>query len=94
MKTAGIAELKAHLTAWIRRAKAGEEVIVTERGVPVAKLVPIEPAERGSRRERLAAAGVLKLGTGKLPAWFFEDPLPRSNASVLEALLDERKENR
>ncbi len=40
-KVAKVSELKASLSKYLARVKAGEEVIVTERGKPVAKLVPI-----------------------------------------------------
>ena len=38
MSTYGIAEAKAKLSELIRRAIAGEEVIITRRGKPVAEL--------------------------------------------------------
>jgi prevent-host-death family protein len=39
----GIRELKdRHLSRAIRRARLAEEVIVTDHGVPVAKIVPIQ----------------------------------------------------
>lgn len=37
----GIRELKAELSAWVRRAAAGEVVTVTDRGRPVAVLGPV-----------------------------------------------------
>ena len=37
-----VAQLKAQISHYLRRVKAGEEVIVTERGIPVARIVPIE----------------------------------------------------
>jgi prevent-host-death family protein len=38
MRTTGIAELKARLSHYLRRVKAGEEIVVLERNVPVARL--------------------------------------------------------
>jgi prevent-host-death family protein len=43
MKTANIAEAKAHFSALLAEVEAGEEVIITRRGKPVARIVP-EPA--------------------------------------------------
>lgn len=43
MKTASIAEAKAHFSALLAEVEAGEEVIIMRRGKPVARLVP-EPA--------------------------------------------------
>jgi len=34
----GIRELKAHLSEYVRKAEAGEQILVTDRGRPIAKL--------------------------------------------------------
>lgn len=44
MKTANIAEAKSHFSALLAEVEAGEEVVITRRGKPVARLVP-EPAK-------------------------------------------------
>jgi antitoxin (DNA-binding transcriptional repressor) of toxin-antitoxin stability system len=46
MKTAGIRELKAHLSAYIRDVERGETVLVTDRGRVVAQMSPPGGAER------------------------------------------------
>jgi prevent-host-death family protein len=51
-----VSALRADLSNWIERVRAGEEVVVTERGTPVARLLPVESA---SLLERLLAEGVL-----------------------------------
>jgi prevent-host-death family protein len=38
----GIAELKAHLSEYVRAAQKGSEIIIKDRQTPVAKLVPID----------------------------------------------------
>lgn len=38
--TTGIRELKEQLSAYIRRVKSGETIVITERGKPVGRLVP------------------------------------------------------
>ena len=40
MKTANIAEAKSHFSALLAEVEAGEEVVITRRGKPVARLVP------------------------------------------------------
>ncbi len=40
----GISTLRAELSSWIERARAGEEVVVTDRGIPVARLLPVDTA--------------------------------------------------
>lgn len=51
-----ITELRARLADWIGHARSGEEVVITDRGVPVARLVSIDSAPI---LERLAAEGVI-----------------------------------
>jgi len=40
MKTTTVTKLKASLSEYLRQVKAGEEVLVTERGRPIARLAP------------------------------------------------------
>ena len=52
-----LSEAKAQLTDLARRAEAGEEVVLTRRGHPAVKLVPVAPEVDIAevRRRRLAA---------------------------------------
>lgn len=54
MSEVGIAQLRQNLKNWIARAQRGDEVIVTERGRPVARLTGITTP---SALEELMAAG-------------------------------------
>lgn len=47
-----ITELRSNLKAWVERARAGDDVVVTERGVPVARLVAVDAASVIERLER------------------------------------------
>jgi prevent-host-death family protein len=46
MITVGIKELKANLSSYVARVKAGEEVVITEHGKKVALVVAISPERR------------------------------------------------
>lgn len=46
MAKIGIRELRQHASKHVAAAAAGEEIIVTDRGRPVARLVPLSPMER------------------------------------------------
>jgi prevent-host-death family protein len=48
-----ISEAKARLTDLVRRAEAGEDIVLMRHGRPAARIVPIHPAV--SRATRLAA---------------------------------------
>ncbi len=37
-----ISELRANLRAWVDQARSGQDVVLTERGVPVARLVAVD----------------------------------------------------
>jgi prevent-host-death family protein len=97
VRTAGVAELKARLAAYLRIVKSGSEILVTDRGVPVAKLVPMDARRmQETRRLRLAAAGLLVLGKGAMPKELLDPPSgdPRAGRGVLAALLAEREAGR
>ena len=91
-RTATVVELKARLSEHLRLVKAGHEVVITERNVPVARLVPLDDNERRStRRLRLTRAGVLKPGIGKMPDLLKQPPARRSApALTVDAVLEER----
>lgn len=92
MKTISVSEAKATLSEQIRHVKRGEEVILTERGRPVARLVPMA-VEASSEIEELVAAGQVRLGTGRLPRGFWSLPrAPDPEAGVRRAVLSEREE--
>ncbi len=95
MKPVGVAKLKAHLSRYLGHVMNGQEVIVTERGLPVAKIVPLRAEWLDSRRERLARPGLLQLGSGRISPMLLKPPKgPRRGFGVLKALLEERAEGR
>ena len=66
--TAAVADLKAQLSRYLSRVKAGHEILVTERGVPVARLVPAQAHDVGLESLRdLERQGLIRLGSGTLP---------------------------
>ena len=96
MKTTAISELKAHLSEYLNQVKSGDEVLVTDRGKPVARIIPISGKKRSQGSfSRLQKEGLIKLGSGKLPKDFWT--LPRAEdpqGLVLKALLEERESGR
>src|ERR1700683_3811466 len=61
MRTANIGTLKNQLSSYLKYVRNGEEVIVCDRNVPVARLLPIKPADGFDAEEaRLIAAGIMK----------------------------------
>ena len=69
MRTAAIAKLKAGLSGYLESVKGGEQVVVTDRGHPVALIVPIaQGVTDDERRSELVAKGLVKPGMGPIPA--------------------------
>lgn len=91
-RTASVVQFKARLSEYLRQVKAGGELLITERGVPIVRVTPLEDAERKStRRLRLARSGQLRTGKGRLPKILQAPPSgDRVGDTVLEALLAER----
>jgi len=97
MKSAAVSKLKATLSEHLARVKAGEEVIVTERGKPIAKIVPLDRDQSGVPAHvlELARAGLVQLGSGKLPGRFWRMSRPSDpRGAGLKALLEEREGGR
>jgi len=64
----GTRELKNRLSAYLRRVKAGETVIITERGNPVGQILPIQ-ADLSSRLKKLVEAGVVVWNGQSVPPY-------------------------
>lgn len=47
-----VSALRAELKQWIEAARSGQDVVITERGIPVARLTGIESADLLQRLER------------------------------------------
>ena len=89
-----ISKLKATLSAYVERVKAGEEVMVTERGRPVARLVPVSRSDKAISDHLLdlERAGLVRIGAAKLPRSFWKLPRPEDVSSRGLAVLMEDRE--
>jgi len=96
MKTAAVSELKARLSEYLNQVKAGMEVLITDRGKPVARPVPISRSNDFKEPlTRMEKQGLIRLGSGKLPKDFWRMHRPDDpEGLVLKALLEEREAGR
>ncbi len=79
--TVGIRELKAKLSEYVSRAANGEQIVVTDRGRPVARLVGLGEAsmiERGIEEGWITPASRARLQPAQ------RSRAPRSIADVLD----------
>lgn len=95
-RMAQVSELKAGLSAYLARVKRGEEVMITERGTPIAKIVPIarRTGDEWERMLQLEREGRIRLGTGRIPDDFWTMPRPPrvSGSAAVDAVLADREE--
>lgn len=59
----GAYEAKTHLSELLEKVEAGEEVIITKHGAPVAKLVPLRK-EASAEQRAAAVRRIQKLAAG------------------------------
>lgn len=92
-------EVKNNLSKFLELVRRGEGVLITDRGVPIARIESVrsdqnESAEQ-ARLSRLERAGVLRRGR-PLPRKLLAEPpaMLKRGASALAALLEERREER
>jgi prevent-host-death family protein len=94
MRSASISQAKDGLSSLVDRVKAGEVVLITDRGVPVARLEPIATSTDSSGRlERLSRAGLARPATRTLPREFLEGPTigsPQGTNAVDEVTVERR----
>jgi antitoxin (DNA-binding transcriptional repressor) of toxin-antitoxin stability system len=99
MKKISITEAKNSLSALIDGLKGGSSVLIMDRGRPVARLEPVtsdSEAESDGRLSRLIREGAVRPGRAPLAKSCLSGPLPKlkAEASAVEALLKERREER
>ncbi|MDE2228653.1 MAG: type II toxin-antitoxin system Phd/YefM family antitoxin [Alphaproteobacteria bacterium] len=69
-------DAKTGLSKLVERAAAGEEIVITKNGVPMAKLVPAP--RRGKPRRPAHALGLKRIAKN------FDEPLPASIQTAFE----------
>ena len=58
----GAFEAKTHLSSLLEQVSQGEEVLIRRRGKPIAKLVPIQQADRQNVQNVIASLRVHRAG--------------------------------
>jgi len=89
MERIALRELRNQASRVVRRARAGERLIITVDGVPAAEIGPVRAAERATSLDELIATGAVVVARTRTPP-----PLPmparvpsgRSSSDVLAEL--------
>src|ERR1017187_6703753 len=93
MRSVNVAELKNRLSKYLTFAKGGEEVVIRDRNLPVAKLVPFSSEGADDQELMLVAAGKLRLPSMRLDAKeLLKIPTGRvAGSKAIQALLADRE---
>lgn len=87
--TVGIRELKTQLSEYLRRVKAGQTIVITERGQPIGRIMPVvESLEE--RMQHLADAGLIAWSGEKFPS--FEPVATNKSDQLLSDIVSELRQ--
>ena len=71
MRSTNIADLRNRLTQYLKEVRAGEEIVVRDRQRPIAKIIPFTVDDDEPDDAALVAAGLMRKGSGTIPATFW-----------------------
>ena len=94
MKSVNVAELKNRLSTYLSFARNGEEIVIRDRNLPIAKLIPFPAGDASEDEILLVAAGKMRLPKSPLDAsalWKIATGSVPSSQGV-DALLKDREE--
>ena len=93
-RSVSVAELKARLSEFVAAARAGDDVIVTHHGRPVARLAALEGGRAlDGRLADLVRTGLARQPRRRVPRTFLTESRPADpQGRSLEAVLEERSE--
>ncbi len=92
MITTGIKEAKNNLSRYLDQVKAGEEILITDRGKPVARIIR---ENRGKRHLQETLAPLIRKGLVALPTRSLAkdnlSPLEVTGKPVSEMVIEDRR---
>jgi prevent-host-death family protein len=94
MTTVAKSDLQKDLSEYLERVRAGEELVVTDSGTAVARLVPLAPAQRHDARiQEMIRAGLIRPPLKPMTKELLDSrPIVKDpDGAALKALLEERE---
>jgi len=83
-----VTELRAHLSRWIDAAREGNDVVITDRGTPVARIVALDSTPI---IDRLTALGVISRPTRSSRPVAGDRPKPKPTRPVADIVSEQRR---
>jgi antitoxin (DNA-binding transcriptional repressor) of toxin-antitoxin stability system len=94
METATISQVKNSLSAYLRKVKSGQTVLILDRDEPIAVISAVDAVDRPKDRlARLEKRGLVRRAAGADPLSVLNEPVS-AQKSVVEALLEDRRDAR
>jgi prevent-host-death family protein len=88
----GLRQANQHFSKAIKAVRAGKEVILTERGHPIAVIKPIkDEQDPKAALERMAQEGLITLPTRKGPLPRF-NPVPLTGKPISHTIIGDRED--
>lgn len=99
MKAVGIKQLKSRLSEYVRLARSGETILVSDRDEVVAELGPArhqqpEPDSMDARLDRLAERNVLTRASKPKKGWSWTAPSLDLGPDAAQKILDDLRGER
>ena len=102
MERTTISQLKAHLSAYINKVRSGQTILILDRDQPVARLERVggkAPGTAGEeagedRLNQLERAGLLRRASRPVTLQRLRAPALHTGTSLVQAVLEERREAR
>jgi prevent-host-death family protein len=94
MRSTNIADLRNHLTRYLKEVRAGGEIIVRDRQRPIAKIVPLTVEDESAEEAALEAAGLMRKAQRRLPPSFWKVRRPSVSVRAAAAAISEECEER
>lgn len=90
-----ISEVKSRLSAYLKKVRAGETILILDRNQPVAKLEPVAAKDDpAGRLEDLVRTGALRRATKPSSTKWLREKPPASRKDIVETLLEGRRGGR
>jgi prevent-host-death family protein len=92
MRTVNIDELKNQLGGYLRYVRNGEEIVIRDRSVPVARILPFLHGSGWEQEAQLVASGAMKMPEEEMnwELFFGERPGYVSHEAAVQAAIDSR----